>query len=75
MPQRDRTFMMVVTLICILAIAASLVNAAVRSGDEDEHHGDEQHEHSALMLVEAPASPAANFFAQSDPLAPADALA
>jgi len=75
MPQRDRTFMIVVTVIWILSLAAPLVIAAVGPGGEGEHDEDEHEEQSGLMLVEAPGSRAANSLAQFDPLAPADAPA
>lgn len=50
MPHRNRTLLMVVSLVWILVIVATLVNAAVRTGGEPKE-GEERH--SAAILAEA----------------------
>jgi len=69
MPHRVRTLWTVVAIICIVAIGASVVSAALRSAageGETGEHGD--HHESGLTLVEAPGAPPANLLAQTDPL-------
>lgn len=70
MAHRNRTLMMVVSLIWIVALLGAFISAQARSGGEE--HGDEgEHSHSALMLVEAPAPQPANHSAATDLFAPA----
>lgn len=73
MPHRNRTLMKVVILIWIVVLAATLVNAAVRSGGGAEQ-GQEERDSSALPPVEAPMAPAANLLSSFDHQAPAGSL-
>ncbi len=63
MPHRNRTLMMVMTLICVFVVAAILVSAAVRSAGDEAGH---DHAALAFTVAEAPPSVAANHPASVD---------
>lgn len=71
MPHRHRMLTIAVTIIWIIARAATLVSAAVRSGGDAADAEQQEQTEAALMLVEAPSPPVANMPAFLDLSAPA----
>ncbi len=76
MPHRNRTLMMVVSLIWIVALLGTFLSARVGAGGGQQGDGNgHEHSHSSLLLVKAPAPPMANHSADIDLTAPGRALA
>jgi hypothetical protein len=72
MPHRNRTLMMVVSLIWIVALLGTFLSAQLRSGGQQDDGGQAQ---SAVIVVEAPAPATANSHAGLELPAPGDPLA